>query len=37
MSAGDYPLFRSENASLALGETVPDTRRKARQWRAFAN
>jgi hypothetical protein len=29
--------LRRQPGSPALGETVPDTRRKARQWRAFAN
>ena len=29
--------LRRQPGSLALGENVSDTRRKARQWRAFAN
>src|SRR3984893_15499778 len=29
--------LRRQPGSLDVGETVPDTRRKARQWRAFAN
>ena len=29
--------LRRQPGSPALGETIPDTRRKPRQWRAFAN